>query len=165
MEDSDMSDRIPFWGIGIKFAILSLVYSAMIIFIYFFTYPFFYIKFLPYWAFLIPGISLIVVGISLYIGSAFSVRKAYEEDILRTKGVYSICRHPLYSSFIFFIVPGICFLFKSWIAFSVPFVMYVLLKVLIKEEEEYLSGRFGSEYEKYKREVSFAFPRIWRYEK
>ncbi len=159
-----MSDRISVWGIGIKFAILSLGYSAVIIFIHFFTYPFFYIKFLPYRAFLIPGISLIVVGISLYIASAFSVRKAYAEDTLRTKGVYSICRHPLYSSFIFFTVPGICLLFKSWIAFSVPFVMYVFLKVLIKEEEDYLSERFGAEYEKYKSEVSLVFPKIWRYE-
>ncbi len=160
-----MSDRISFWGIGVKFAVLSLGFSAVIIFIHFFTYPFFHIKFLPYRAFLIPGIFLIVVGISLYFGSAFSVRKAYLEDTLRTKGVYSICRHPLYSSFIFLIVPGICLLFKSWIAFSVPFVMYVLLKVLIKEEEDYLSERFGGEYEKYKSEVPLAFPRVWRYEK
>jgi protein-S-isoprenylcysteine O-methyltransferase Ste14 len=160
-----MSDRISFLGIGVKFAGLSLGFSAVIIFIHFFTYPLFHIKFLPYRAFLIPGIFLIVVGISLYFGSAFSVRKAYLEDTLRTKGVYSICRHPLYASFIFLIVPGICLLFKSWIAFSVPFAMYVFLKVLIKEEEDYLSERFDSEYEKYKREVSFAFPRIWRYEK
>lgn len=160
-----MSDRISFWGIGIKFAGLSLGFSAVVIFIHFFTYPLFHIKFLTYRVFLIPGIFLIFVGISLYIVSAFSVHKAYAEDILRTKGVYSICRHPLYSSFIFFIVPGICLLFKSWIAFSVPFVMYVFLKLLIEEEEHYLSGRFGSEYEKYKRKVSLAFPKIWRYEK
>jgi protein-S-isoprenylcysteine O-methyltransferase Ste14 len=160
-----MSDRIPFWGIGIKFAGLSLGYSAIIIFINYFTYPFFYIRFLPYMAFLISGILLIVVGLSLYIASAFSVHKAYAGDILRTKGVYSICRHPLYSSFIFFIVPGICLLFKSWIAFSVPLVMYFFLKLLIDEEEDYLSRRFGGEYEKYKGQVSLAFPRIWRYEK
>lgn len=160
-----MSDRISFLGIGIKFAGLSLGFSAVIIFIHFFTYPFFHIKFLPYMTFLISGIFLIVVGFSLYIVSAFSVRKAYVEDTLRTKGVYSICRHPLYSSFIFLIVPGICLLFKSWIAFSVPFVMYVFLKALIKEEEDYLSKRFSSEYEKYKRKVSLAFPRVWRYEK
>jgi len=160
-----MSDRISFWGIGIKFAILSLGYSAVIIFVHYFTYPLFYIKFLPYRLFLISGIFLIVVGISLYITSACSVHKAYTEDVLRTKGVYLICRHPLYSSFLVFIVPGICLLFKSWIAFSVPFVMYIFFRVLIKEEEDYLSGRFGGEYKKYKREVSFVFPKVWKYKK
>ena len=160
-----MSDRISVWGIGFKFTALSLGYSFVIILIHYFTYPLFYIKFLPYNLFLISGVILIVLGMPLFIISGFSVHKAYAEDVLRTKGVYSICRHPLYGSFIFFIVPGVCLLFKSWIGFSVPFVMYVFLKVLIKEEEDYLSGRFGSEYEKYKREVSFAFPRIWRYEK
>ncbi len=160
-----MSDRISVWGIGIKFTALTLGYSFVIMFIYCFTYPMFYIKFLQYRIFLISGIILIVLGLPLFIVSAFSVHKAYAEDALRTKGVYSICRHPLYSSFIFFIVPGICLLFKSWIAFSVPFVMYVFLKILIKEEENYLSGRFDGEYEKYKREVSFVFPKIWRYEK
>jgi len=160
-----MSDRISFWGIGIKFAILSLGYSAVIIFVHYFTYPLFYIKFLPYRLFLISGIFLIVVGISLYITSAFSVRKAYTEDALRTKGVYSICRHPLYSSFIFLTVPGICLLFKSWIAFSVPFVMYIFFRVLIKEEEDYLRDKFADEYEEYKKEVSFVFPKIWKYKK
>ncbi|MEJ2567700.1 MAG: hypothetical protein P8Z50_02305 [candidate division WOR-3 bacterium] len=45
------------------------------------------------------------------------------------------------------------------------FVMYVFFRILIKEEEDYLSGRFRTEYEKYKREVSLIFPKIWRYEK
>jgi protein-S-isoprenylcysteine O-methyltransferase Ste14 len=160
-----MSDRIPVWGIGIKLTILTLVYSSAVIFIHYFTYPLFYIKFLPYVLFLISGIILIVLGMPLFIVSGFSVHKAYAEDALRTKGVYSICRHPLYSSFLVFIVPGICLLFKSWIAFSVPFVMYIFFRVLIKEEEDYLSGRFGDEYKKYKREVSFVFPKVWKYKK
>ena len=160
-----MSDRISVWGIGIKFTALSLGYSFTIIFINYFTYPLFYIKFLEYKVFLISGLILIVLGMPLFIISGFSVHRAYAEDTLRTKGVYSVCRHPLYASFIFFIVPGICLLFKSWIAFSVPFVMYIFFRILIKEEEDYLSERFGSEYENYKREVPLAFPRIWRYEK
>jgi len=160
-----MSDRISVWGIGIKLTILILVYSSVVILIHYFTYPLFYIKFLPYKLFLIFGISLIVLGMPLFIVSGFSVHRAYAKDALRTKGVYSICRHPLYSSFLVFIVPGICLLFKSWIAFSVPFVMYIFFRVLIKEEEDYLSGRFGGEYEKYKREVSLVFPKVWRYKR
>jgi protein-S-isoprenylcysteine O-methyltransferase Ste14 len=160
-----MSDRISVWGIGVRFAVLSLLYSAVILFIHYFTYPMFSIKFLPQRLSLLLGVFLIVSGIYMYIVSGFSVHKAYAEDTLRTKGVYSICRHPLYGSFIFFIVPGICLLLKSWIIFSIPFVMYILLKVLIRDEEDYLSERFGREYKKYEREVSFAFPKIWRYEK
>ena len=160
-----MSDRITVWVIGIKFTVLSLGYSFAIMFIHYFTYPLFDIGFLKYRVLLISGLFLVVLGMPLFIVSAFSVHKAYAEDILRTKGVYSICRHPLYGSFILFIIPGICLLFKSWIALSVPFVMYVFFRILIKEEEDYLSGRFRTEYEKYKREVSLIFPKIWRYEK
>ena len=160
-----MSDRISFFGIGVKFAVLSLGYSVIIISIHYLTFPFFDIKFLPKSLCFTSGVFLIISGLSLYIASAFSIRRAYTEDILRTKGVYSICRHPLYSSFIFFIVPGVCFLLKSWIAFSVPFVMYIFLKILIKEEEDYLNERFGDKYEKYMKKASFVFPKIWRYEK
>jgi protein-S-isoprenylcysteine O-methyltransferase Ste14 len=43
--------------------------------------------------------------------------------------------------------------------------MYLFLKILVREEEDYLNERFGDKYEKYIRMTSLVFPRIWRYEK
>jgi protein-S-isoprenylcysteine O-methyltransferase Ste14 len=160
-----MSDRIPVWGIGIKLTFLTMGYSFIVIFLHYLTYPLFYIEFLPYALFKILGIFFILLGLPLFIVSGFSVHKAYAEDVLRTKGVYSICQHPLYSSFLVFIVPGVCLLFKSWLLLSVPFAMYIFFRILIKEEEDYLSERFAGEYEKYSKATSFVFPKIWRCEK
>jgi len=43
--------------------------------------------------------------------------------------------------------------------------MYIFFRVLIKEEEDYLRDKFADEYEEYKKEVSFVFPKIWKYKK
>jgi protein-S-isoprenylcysteine O-methyltransferase Ste14 len=160
-----MSDRIPVWGIGFKLTFLTLGYSFIVILLHYFTAPLFYIEFLPYALFKFLGVFLILLGMPLFITSGFSVHKAYAEDVLRTKGVYSICRHPLYSSFLVLIVPGICLLFKSWLLLSVPFGMYMFFRILIREEEDYLSERFADEYEKYRKATSFVFPRVWEFEK
>lgn len=41
--------------------------------------------------------------------------------------------------------------------------MYVLLKLLIAEEENYLRQRFGEAYTEYEREVNAVFPKFWKF--
>lgn len=159
-----MSEKMTVWGIGPIFAIISILYFLAVVFINF-RYPqYFVIKNMPYSVFIIIGIILLLIGIPLWIVSAKSILTGFKEGRLLIEGVYSIVRHPLYSAFIVFIVPGIVMFFRSWILFTVPIVMYITFKILIKKEEHYLEQKFGQLYLDYKSTVNAVFPclRFWK---
>jgi len=118
----------------------------------------FKIEFIQEYILFLAGIILIVIGIPFYIISARVVMKAYNADELITGSIYRFCRHPLYASWVIFIVPGIVLLINSWIALTVPIFMYILLCILVKKEELYLENRFGTEYLKYKNKVPCILP-------
>jgi protein-S-isoprenylcysteine O-methyltransferase Ste14 len=87
--------------------------------------------------------------------------RAYNAGELITGGVYRCCRHPVYSSWVVFIVPGIALLVGSWIGLTTPIFMYFILRVLVKIEEAYLENLFGSKYLEYKKKVPCILPIGW----
>jgi protein-S-isoprenylcysteine O-methyltransferase Ste14 len=89
-----------------------------------------------------------------------TIHKYFNEGKLATRGVYAYFRHPIYGSWIVFIVPGVVLMLNSLLGLTVPFFMYVVFSALIKEEEEYLEEKFGDEYFEYKRKVGSIFPRF-----
>jgi hydroxyacylglutathione hydrolase len=52
--------------------------------------------------------------------------------------------------------------FRSWLLLTVPVAMYVIFRLLIGEEEDYLRQKFGLAYLEYEREVTAVFPRLWK---
>jgi len=76
-------------------------------------FPFFAIESIPYGFFLVIGLILLAIGIPSLIISAKTIIKGFKEGKLVTQGVYSICRHPLYATFILFIVPVYRYVFKN----------------------------------------------------
>ncbi len=112
---------------------------------------------------LFAGIFFLAIGIPFFLISAKTISKVYGQANIYTSGVYSVCRHPLYSSFIFFIVPGIVLLFESWILLTIPFIMYLTFRILIIEEEKYLKSEFGVQYLNYKKEVNLVCPKLWKF--
>ena len=72
-------------------------------------------------------------------------------QVLFTKGIYSVTRHPYYVGAAMVIV-GVYLISNSW--FALLTILGVLfLKKVIKEEEIFLSVRFGDEWVNYKNEV------------
>ena len=149
------------WGVGPKFTILSISYSLVILFVSCYFYPFFRINFLSRSSLITIGIILILIGIPLCIISVFAINRAYNSGKLVTRGIYRCCRHPMYASWVVFIVPGMVLLANSWIGLTVPLVMYVLLCILVKKEEIYLGEQFGEEYVEYKKKVPSVLPIGW----
>ena len=153
-----MEGKMSRWGIGPIFASLSIGYGMIMMVTSRYFHPFFQVGFLPYWLMTVVGISLIVIGVPFLITSVKTVMRAYNSDELVTTGVFRWCRHPLYASWVVFIVPGIVFLANSWIGLTTPIFMYLILRKLVKKEEIYLESVFGSEYLDYKRKVPCILP-------
>ena len=117
--------------------------------------------FFPDWVLNILGVSLIVIGIPFFLISVVTAMKAYNANELVTNGIFICCRHPLYASWVAFIVPGIVFLANTWIGLTAPIFMYFILRVLVQKEEIYLEKVFGSEYFDYKKKVPCILPYGW----
>jgi protein-S-isoprenylcysteine O-methyltransferase Ste14 len=107
------------------------------------------------------AILLLVIGLPYYVVSIYSVTRAFNAGRLATKGVYGICRHPVYGSWIVFNVPAFALLLHSWLLLTVPVVMYISLRAMIGREEDYLAARFGESYLQYKAEVPLICPVGW----
>jgi len=153
-----MKEKMSRWGVGPTFASLSIGYGIMMLAISRYFHPAFRIGLIPHWLLLILGIALILIGVPFFIISVRSVMRAYNADALVTDGIFRCCRHPLYGSWVVFIVPGIVFLSDSWIGLTTPIFMYLILRKLVRKEEEYLESVFGSEYIEYKNDVPCIFP-------
>jgi len=156
-----MEEKMSRWGTGPIFAALSIGYGMVTIVLSRYFHPVFHIGFVPHWFLTILGIALIVIGIPFFIISAKTVMRAYNADKLVTDGIYRCCRHPLYASWVVFIVPGIALLLNSWIALTIPIFMYLILRKLVKKEEIYLESVFSSGYREYKKKVPCIMPFGW----
>jgi protein-S-isoprenylcysteine O-methyltransferase Ste14 len=67
-------------------------------------------------------------------------------------------RHPLYSSFILFVFPGLGFLFCSWLVLTTGLFAFILFKLFIGREDEYLEEKFGKQYREYAGSVRSLMP-------
>jgi protein-S-isoprenylcysteine O-methyltransferase Ste14 len=156
-----MKGQMSRWGVGPGFALLSIGYGMVALAASRYSHPAFQIGLVPYWPMTGLGIALIFVGGSFFIASATALTHAYNAGALVTDGVFRCCRHPVYSSWVVLIVPGIVLLVGSWIGLTVPLFMYFLLRRLVKKEETYLEGVFGAEYVEYARTVPCILPVGW----
>jgi len=154
-------EKMSRWGIGPIFAFLSIGYGLVPLFISRYFHPFFQVGFVPYWILVVLGVILIGIGLPFFFISAKTVTHAYNADQLVTDGIFRCCRHPLYSSWVVFIVPGMALLANSWIALTTPVAMYFILRFLVRKEESYLESVFGSEYLEYKKKVPCILPIGW----
>jgi protein-S-isoprenylcysteine O-methyltransferase Ste14 len=155
-----MKSKITRWGVGPKFLFFSVGYSLFVVIIHYTILP--ELRFIIYHRLIniISGTVLIVTGFTLFIIPAFVIDKYFEKGELATKGVYSIMRHPIYGSWIVFIIPGIVLLHGSVLGISVPVFMYFIFRIVIKKEEDYLLNKFGNDFKKYKKSVNAIFPTI-----
>src|SRR5271157_1169319 len=127
---SKQKDKMSIFGIGPKLAVITIFYAIIMFLVNGYSYIDFTINVIPKAVLMSLGIILIIIGFSLLGISFITVKKAYKEDYLCVKGIYSICRHPLYSAWIVFIVPGIVLILRSWILLTVPLVMYFVFRIL-----------------------------------
>ena len=82
----------------------------------------------------------------------------FKKGKLIKSGPFALCRNPIYASFIVFFAPAIAFFLNSWLILFGVVILYIIFKILIKQENNYLLKAFGNEYIKYKAEVNELIP-------
>ena len=154
----DMNNRLSRWGIGPQIAIGAITYAA-IAGIATYRWPaIFRMHSLPAKISTPIASAMSLVGVLLLVVAARSVMGAYNHDQLATGGVLALVRHPIYSAWIVFILPGLALLSRSWPMLLVPLVAYAVFKARIHCEDEYLTQRFGQAYLQYRNRVNELIP-------
>jgi len=154
--------KMFFWGIGPSVSVPTLVYAALAGAATYLWPTWFAIHGIPYPALLTAGVILLLVGTAFQMIAGWALMRAYHQDRLVTTGVYAVCRNPLYANIILTFLPALALLCRSWLMLTASVVMYVLTRLLIHREEEYLQQRFGQEYLDYRRRTGAIFPTIRR---
>lgn len=68
-------------------------------------------------------------------------------------GPYRFTRNPMYLGMTVVHIGGALALNAGWPLILLPLAIYLIVRLVIRPEEEYLTERFGSEYEAFKRRV------------
>jgi protein-S-isoprenylcysteine O-methyltransferase Ste14 len=151
-------DRRTIFGVGPKWMVWSIICSAPILLITAVTHPFFVMVSPKLIALQIIGLMMVGLGLVFWLLSVRTMIRAFAKRQLVTSGVFGLCRNPIYSSFIVFTVPGIALLLRMPILLLIPFIMYLVLKHLIADEEKALLDIFGEEYQNYRANVNAVIP-------
>ena len=154
-----MKKQMTARGVGPMFTLLSVIYAAVIFVIHFVWLPHLSLP-LPRFISLPLGILLVAIGLPIFILPGMKIDRYFNQGKLATEGIYAFFRHPIYGSWIVFILPGVAFIIDSLLALTIPLFVYGVFRVLISEEEKYLEQKFGDEYFEYKRRVGSIFPKF-----
>ncbi len=158
-----MKKKNPRWGVGPKFAVISIIYGVIIFgsdILFFHTNIYEIVPFSIHLKLVIVGVVFILTGGIILFTAVRKIGKCLTEGILCRYGVYSFTRHPIYAAWILFIIPGTVIITGYLLGFSIPVFMYLLFKTLISEEERCLKTEFREKYLYYKKDVPQLFPRV-----
>lgn len=144
-------------GVALKIAVPTVVYLMATIYIDFLTFPFFKIWPAFHVQFKVLGILLLFSGIGMVIYLARKIKASFKNGVLLTEGLFRLFRDPMHASYLLLIIPGIAFMFDSWIVLTTVAINFILLRIFIKSEYRYLEDKFGDEYINYVNTIRFKF--------
>ena len=153
-----MKTSMTLFGCGPKLALLCLPYIILSLIVMYMYPGFFDLRFLNSIYAKVTGLIWLGFGITFWIYSAVFFLKYFKPGELITKGPFGLCRNPIYSSIIVFIIPSLALIFHSGLTFSISLVLYIGFKISIHGETNVLRRIFGEEYEIYEKSVNEIFP-------
>ena len=153
-----MKTSMTLFGCGPKLALICLPYVILSL-IVMYKYPeFFDLRFLDLPYVKVLGFAWLGLGFSFWTYSAIFFLKYFKPGKLITQGPFALCRNPIYSSIIIFIIPSLALIFHSGLLFSIALVLYIGFKISIHGESRVLSRTFREEYETYVKSVNEIIP-------
>ncbi len=151
--------RISRWGVGLPIALVTLAWAGGAYGVHLAWYPVFAAEGTLRYALAGVGGGLIVIGLPLYVWALRHFNRARRAGAIATTGPYARCRHPIYATWIFLIVPGVCLLTGSWLVLTTPLVMYLAARLLVGREERAMEARFGQAWRAYRERTGRFWPR------
>lgn len=122
------------FGCGPKLPLLSLPYILLSLAVMFYYPGFFNLKWLNVFPARAAGFILLAAGILFWIYSALFFLMSFKPGKLLTNGPFGLCRNPIYSSLIVFIIPSLGIIFHSGLILSISLVLYIGFKISIPGE-------------------------------
>ena len=153
-----MKTSMTLFGCGPKLALLCLPYIILSLIVMYMYPEFLDLKFLDNIFARVIGYVWSGIGIVFWIYSAVFFLKYFKPGQLITNGPFGLCRNPIYSSIIVFIIPSLALIFHSGLTFSISLVLYIGFKLSVHGETNVLRKIFGKEYEKYEKSVNEIIP-------
>ena len=150
--------KLNFLGIGPKIGIVLLPWLATTIILSSLNKELFIYSSGNQNILLICGIVLMTFGLVFYFSTVRLLLKGLKETRLMTKGAYSLCQNPLYSSIILLIIPALSLILNSWLILTSSIIGYIMFKIFIKKEYIELESFFGEDYYRYRNETPEFFP-------
>lgn len=150
--------KLNFLGIGPKIGIVLLPWLAATIILSSLNKELFIYSSGNQNILLICGIVLMTFGLVFYFSTVRLLLKELKETRLMTKGAYSLCQNPLYSSIILLIIPALSLILNSWLILTSSIIGYIMFKIFIKKEYIELESFFGEDYYRYRNETPEFFP-------
>jgi protein-S-isoprenylcysteine O-methyltransferase Ste14 len=154
----NVNDRLSRWGVGPRIAVAALSYVVLARASAYRWPDLCRVRFIPDVVLRSMAVILLAAGVSMLALAVRSATTAYNRDQLVTSGIFAVVRHPIYSAWIVFIVPGVALLSQSWPLLLTPLVAYAVFKLSIHREDEYLQQRFGQAYLDYRGRVNEIIP-------
>ena len=153
-----MNKSMTLFGCGPKLALLCLPYIMLSLSVMYLYPDFLNLSFLDIMPVKTAGFIWLGLGSTFWIYSAIYFLKNFKPGELITTGPFSLCRNPIYSSIILFIIPSLALIFHSGLLFTIAIVLYIGFKLSIHGETIVLRRIFGEKYEKYEESVNEVFP-------
>lgn len=157
-----MSTKMTFGGIGPKLALISLPYILLAILVIQKDPQFLKLNLADNVWITIAGYAWISIGFLFYVTTILVFLTDFKKGLLVTRGTFSLCRNPIYASFIVFFIPGLALIFQSGMILSIALVLYLNFKISIHGENKVLEREFGDAYEVYRKSANeiIPFPRF-----
>ena len=157
---SKESQKLPMFGIG-PYLIYGIAFlNALVIILTTYVFKTGILEGIWVWIFRITGGIILVLGIIIwFIGAMRSgMDKNITENILKTDGIYSCVRNPMYTG-CWFIIVGISFMWHNYCLIPMILVDWVILTIVLKNtEEKWLHDLYGKEYDAYMKRVNRCIP-------
>ena len=153
---SKEGQKLPMFGVG-PYLIYGIAFlNALVIILFHYVFKLGILSGPWVLIFRITGGVIIALGIFIwYIGA---MRSEMDENItenkLKTNGIYSWVRNPMYTG-CWFIIIGITFMWHNYWMIPMIIVDWAILTIVLKNtEEKWLLDLYGEEYARYKKHVN-----------
>ena len=101
----------------------------------------------------IIGSVLLVLGIPFWLISVVQMLKHVPQNKLITRGPFLLVLHPIYTSVALLVIPGLAFVFDTWVGLLIGAILYIISRIYRGHEEKKLEDMFNEEYRKYRSKV------------